>query len=76
MHFIWNFFHLFYFRVPDGLEDVSKFPKLFSSLLEDGWNEVDLKKLAGSNIMRVLDENDKVFLLKNFHDDFQMFKFI
>jgi membrane dipeptidase len=38
--------------VPEGLEDVSKFPELFAELIRRGWSDADLKKLAGQNILR------------------------
>jgi membrane dipeptidase len=40
--------------VPQGLEDVSKFPDLFAELIRRGWSDSDLKKLAGQNLLRVL----------------------
>jgi membrane dipeptidase len=40
--------------VPEGLEDVSKFPQLFAELIRRGWNDDDLKKLAGANLLRAL----------------------
>ncbi|HEV7364988.1 MAG TPA: dipeptidase [Gemmatimonadales bacterium] len=40
--------------VPQGLEDVSKFPELFAELIRRGWTDSDLKKLAGQNLLRVL----------------------
>jgi membrane dipeptidase len=39
--------------VPDGLEDVSSFPRLFAELIRRGWSDADLKKLAGQNLLRV-----------------------
>ncbi|RXG51788.1 Dipeptidase 1 [Armadillidium vulgare] len=40
--------------VPEGLEDVSKYPNLFAELLLDpSWTKDDLKKLAGLNFLRV-----------------------
>ena len=42
-------------RTPRGLEDVSKYPELFAELLRtDKWNILDLKKVAGLNLLRVL----------------------
>jgi membrane dipeptidase len=38
--------------VPQGLEDVSKFPELFAELIRRGWSDGDLKKLAGQNLLR------------------------
>jgi membrane dipeptidase len=40
--------------VPEGLEDVSKFPELFAELIRRGWSDGDLKKLAGQNVLRAL----------------------
>ena len=48
-------------RVPEGLEDVSKYANLFSSLYGSGnWTLLDLKKLAGLNFLRVWREVEKV----------------
>jgi membrane dipeptidase len=43
-----------------GLEDVSRFPDLFAELLERGWSETDLEKLARGNILRVMRAVEKV----------------
>jgi membrane dipeptidase len=40
--------------VPEGLEDVSKFPELFAELIRRGWSDGDLEKLAGQNLLRAL----------------------
>ncbi|ONI79424.1 membrane dipeptidase [Actinosynnema sp. ALI-1.44] len=40
--------------LPEGLEDVSKYPALLGALLDRGWSEEDCAKLAGRNAMRVL----------------------
>ncbi|XP_013108600.1 dipeptidase 1 [Stomoxys calcitrans] len=55
--------------VPKGLEDVSKYPHLFATLLEsDKWSEEDIAKLAGKNLIRVFKEveaiRDEMELLK------------
>ncbi len=47
-------------NMPVGLEDVSKYPYLFAELIERGWTENELKKLAGQNMLRVLKENEEV----------------
>ncbi|HUF68225.1 MAG TPA: dipeptidase [Longimicrobiales bacterium] len=39
--------------VPVGLEDVSTYPALFAELSHRGWSEIDLRKLAGDNLLRV-----------------------
>ncbi|XP_039764788.1 uncharacterized protein LOC120637178 [Pararge aegeria] len=45
---------------PQGLEDVSSYPLLFAELMEDGWSIEDLKKLAGLNLLRVLNAAERV----------------
>jgi len=39
---------------PSGLEDVSRFPDLLAELARRGWNDGDLAKVAGGNVLRVL----------------------
>lgn len=39
--------------LPVGLEDVSKYPALIAKLLEKGYSEEDVKKIASGNILRV-----------------------
>nr|XP_027235558.1 dipeptidase 1-like [Penaeus vannamei] len=47
--------------VPEGLEDVSKYPYIFAELLLDPkWTDEDLKKLAGMNLIRVFQEVERV----------------
>src|SRR5688500_15519820 len=43
-----------------GLEDVSTYPALFAELSRRGWTELDLRKLAGENMLRVLERADVV----------------
>lgn len=43
-----------------GLEDVSKYPALFAELVRRGWSDDDLRKLAGENILRVLERAENV----------------
>ncbi|XP_069678745.1 dipeptidase 1-like [Periplaneta americana] len=46
---------------PEGLEDVSTYPTLFAALIGTGqWSIEDLKKLAGLNFLRVMQEVEKV----------------
>ncbi|HEX6397919.1 MAG TPA: dipeptidase [Steroidobacteraceae bacterium] len=42
--------------VPVGLEDVSRYPALLAELMRRGWSDADVAKLAGGNILRVMDE--------------------
>jgi len=51
--------------MPAGLDDVSKYPDLFDRLAENRpgepmWTSEDLQKLAGLNLIRVLQEVEKV----------------
>jgi len=46
--------------MPVGLEDVSGFPRLFAELIERGWNDEELRKLAGQNMLRVMREVESV----------------
>lgn len=45
---------------PVGLGDVSTFPALFAELLERGYSEADLKKIAGLNFLRVMLEAEQI----------------
>jgi membrane dipeptidase len=47
-------------RLPDGLEDVSCYPRLFGELLDRGWSESECAKLAGGNTLRVLRDAERV----------------
>jgi membrane dipeptidase len=40
--------------VPQGLEDVSKFPNLTRALLEKGYKEDDIRKIYSGNLLRVM----------------------
>lgn len=40
--------------MPQGLEDVSRFPELFAELIRRGWSDSNLIKLAGGNVLRAL----------------------
>jgi Zn-dependent dipeptidase, microsomal dipeptidase homolog len=40
--------------LPVGLEDVSGYPRLFAALADRGWSDLDLTKLAGGNLLRVM----------------------
>ncbi len=39
---------------PEGLENVSRYPYLFSELIRRGWSDSDLRNLAGANLLRVM----------------------
>ncbi len=41
-------------ELPQGMEDVTGYQHLFAELIRRGWNDADLRKLAGENVLRVL----------------------
>ncbi|MGB7213197.1 MAG: dipeptidase [Gemmatimonadales bacterium] len=45
---------------PDSLQDVSTYPRVFAELIRRGWNDADLTKLAGGNILRVMRQVEAV----------------
>ena len=56
-------------RAPHMLDDVSKYPELFTTLLASGmWTLEDLKELAGLNFVRVFQEVEKVGVARTQED--------
>ena len=47
-------------QVVTGLEDVSKYPDLTAELLRRGYQDDDLKKILGLNVLRVMRQAEKV----------------
>ncbi|MFM7708067.1 MAG: dipeptidase [Gammaproteobacteria bacterium] len=45
---------------PDGLDDVSTYPKLFAELIRRGWTDAELRKLAGENVLRAMEQTERV----------------
>jgi membrane dipeptidase len=45
---------------PDGLSSVADYPKLFAELSRRGWREAELRKLAGENVLRVMERAETV----------------
>lgn len=46
--------------VPEGLEDVSKYPALTRALLEKGYSAADVRKIYGENFLRVMRAAERV----------------
>ncbi|HYK89096.1 MAG TPA: membrane dipeptidase, partial [Acidobacteriota bacterium] len=46
--------------MPEGLEDVSKLPKITEALLRKGYSESDVRKILGENTLRVLAEVESI----------------
>ena len=45
---------------PQGLEDVSGYPRLFAELIRRGWSDRELKMLAGENVLRAMERAEAV----------------
>lgn len=52
-------------QLPIGLEDVSTYPALFAELMRRGWSNRDFAKLAGGNILRVMEGAERAAALAN-----------
>jgi membrane dipeptidase len=46
--------------LPDGLEDVATYPPLLAELMRRGWSDADIAKLAGGNVLRVMEAAARV----------------
>ena len=46
--------------LPVGLEDVSTYPALLAEMLRRGWSDADVAKLAGGNVLRVMEAAERV----------------
>jgi membrane dipeptidase len=46
--------------VPQGLEDVSKFPSIARGLIEMGYPDAAIRKIMGENMLRVMKRNEEV----------------
>jgi membrane dipeptidase len=54
-----DFFSLSTLPFPSDLNDASKYPALIEALQARGYSEEDIRKIAGQNFLRVLEENMK-----------------
>jgi membrane dipeptidase len=45
--------------MPEGLEDVSRYPVLFEELASRSYGDEDLKKIAGRSVLRVMREGER-----------------
>src|SRR5467141_59751 len=46
--------------MPDGLADCSKLPKITEALLRKGYSEDDIRKIIGSNTLRIMEQVERV----------------
>ena len=42
--------------LPEGMEDVTRLPRIAEGLLARGWSDADVKKMLGGNMMRVMQQ--------------------
>jgi membrane dipeptidase len=47
-------------RLPTGAEGVDAYPRILAALMDAGWTEADIRKLAGENILRVMRATEAV----------------
>ncbi|XP_007670815.2 dipeptidase 1 [Ornithorhynchus anatinus] len=47
-------------RLPEGLEDVSKYPNLIAELLRRNWTEEEVKQALAKNLLRVFEKVEEV----------------
>jgi len=52
-----------HFSLPEGLEDVTKFPDLIAELLRRNYTEDEVKKVVGENIIRVFEKAEEVSVI-------------
>ena len=45
--------------LPAGLEDVSTYPALLAELMRRGWSDAEIAKLAGGNVLRVMEAAER-----------------
>lgn len=46
--------------LPEGLDGVDTYPALLAELMKRGWSDADIAKLAGGNILRVMEAAERV----------------
>lgn len=47
-------------ELPEGLENVDTYPALLAEMMRRGWSDADVAKLAGVNVLRVMEAVEKV----------------
>ncbi len=45
---------------PQGLEGVDQYPALLAEMMRRGWSDADVAKLAGLNVLRVMETAEQV----------------
>lgn len=47
-------------RMPEGMEDVSRLPRITEALLRKGYGEKEIRKILGENTLRLMERVEKV----------------
>ena len=47
-------------ELPDGLDSVATYPALLAELMRRGWSDADIARLAGGNVLRVMEGAERV----------------
>jgi membrane dipeptidase len=47
-------------KMPEGMEDCSKLPRITEALLRKGYSESDIRKILGGDLLRVMEEAERV----------------
>jgi membrane dipeptidase len=47
-------------NMPEGMEDCSKLPKITEALMRNGYDDEDIRKILGGNLLRVMEQAEKV----------------
>ncbi len=47
-------------QLPAGLQDVTTYPALLAEMMRRGWSNADVAKLAGGNVLRVMEQAEAV----------------
>jgi membrane dipeptidase len=42
--------------LPEGMEDVTRLPRIAEALLDRGYSESDVRKILGGNMLRVMEQ--------------------
>ena len=46
--------------MPDGMDDCSHLPRITEALMRKGYSDDDIRKILGGNLLRVMEENERV----------------
>jgi len=50
--------------LPEGLQDLSTYPALLAELVRRGWSDADIAKVAGGNVLRVMERAENAAAMK------------